>query len=154
MDERERDLIAALQAVLDHEIPLCRAIGIAVLRYDAAGLTLAAPIAANTNHKATAFAGSLNAVATLAGWGLVWLLLRERGLHATIVIQESEARYQLPVRGDFEARCALPSAADIEQLTEGLRRKGKARLKLTIEILDGMRTAVTFTGRYVAIRDV
>jgi thioesterase domain-containing protein len=152
-DEREQTLIATLQATLDHEIPLSRAIGIAVLRYDAAGLALGAPIAANTNHKSTAFAGSLNAVATLAGWGLVWLLLRERDLAATIVIQESEARYHLPVRGDFTAICPPPPVAEIDQLTEGLRRKGKARLKLAVEIHDGLRAAVTFTGRYVAIRD-
>src|SRR5579871_3978971 len=142
MDERERDPVAALQATLDHEIPLSRAIGIVVERYDAAGLALAAPIAPNTNHKSTAFAGSLNAVATLTGWGLAWLLLRERDLHATIVIQESETRYALPVRGDFEACCALPSAEAIEQFTEGLRRKGKARLKLAVEIADGPRTAL------------
>ena len=153
MDEREQALIDDLQATLDHEIPLCRAIGIVARRYGAAGLVLAAPIAPNTNHKSTAFAGSLNAVATLAGWGLVWLLLRERDLHATIVIQESETRYSLPVRGDFEARCALPSAEAIEQFTEGLRRKGKARLKLTVEIADGLRAALTFSGRYVAINN-
>src|SRR5262249_11092228 len=116
MDARERDLLAQLQATFDHEIPLSRAIGLTALRYDARGLTLGAPLAPNTNHKSTAFAGSLNAAATLAGWGLVWLLLRERGLAATIVIQESETRYQLPVRGDFAAICALPPAAEIEQL--------------------------------------
>ncbi len=153
MDERERDLVAALQATLDHEIPVSTAIGITVLRYDAAGLVLGAPLAPNTNHKATAFAGSLNAVATLAGWGLAWLLLRERHLAATIVIQENETHYHLPVRGDFTATCALPPAMDIELLTEGLRRKGKARVKLAVEIHDGLRAAVRFTGRYVAIRN-
>ncbi len=154
MEAHERELIAALQATLDHEIPLSRAIGISVLRFTTEGVVLHAPLAPNTNHKSTAFAGSLNAVATLAGWGLVWLLLRERGLRATIVIQEGEARYQLPVRGDFTATCALPPAEDIALLTEGLRRKGKARLKVAVTISDGERAAVTFNGRYVAIRDV
>ena len=142
-----------LQATLDHEIPLSRAIGITVACYDAAGLALWAPLAPNTNHKSTAFAGSLNAVATLAGWGLVWLLLREHGLRGTIVIQESSTAYRLPVRGDFTALCPMPREEDVELFVQALRRKGRARLKLSAEIASDGSPAVTFTGRYVALGD-
>ena len=153
MDERAGELTRELQATLDHEIPLSRAIGITVARYDAAGLALWAPLAPNTNHKSTAFAGSLNALTTLAGWGLVWLLLREHGLRGTIVIQESSTAYRLPVRGDFTAVCARPKAEVVEAFVTAFRRKGKARLALSVTIADGERTSVSFTGRYVALGD-
>jgi thioesterase domain-containing protein len=151
MNEHADALLRELQATLDHEIPLSRAIGITALRYDAAGLALWAPLAPNTNHKSTAFAGSLNALTTLAGWGLVWLLLREHDLRGTIVIQESTTAYRLPVRGDFTAACALPKAEVIAAFVAAFRRKGKARLALSVEIAADAHAAVTFTGRYVAL---
>jgi thioesterase domain-containing protein len=48
--------------------------------YDQGRLTLKAPFAPNINDKGTVFAGTLNAVATLAGWSLLWLILREHNL--------------------------------------------------------------------------
>ena len=146
-----QDLARELQDVLHHEIPLSRAIGLVVHDYDGERLALRAPLAPNTNHKATAFAGSLNAVATLAGWGLTWLLLRERDLRGVIVIHESASRYQLPVASDFIATCQTPSAQVTERFLAALRRRGRARLALTVEIVNGAgQVAVTFTGSYVA----
>ncbi len=78
-----------LQEILAREIPITQHLGISIESYDKTGLTLKAPLQQNINHKSTAFAGSLNALLTLAGWGLLWLLLQERDMHAQIVIQES-----------------------------------------------------------------
>jgi thioesterase domain-containing protein len=148
-DERER--ARELQDVLHHEIPLSQQIGLVVEEYDGQRLSLRAPLAPNINHKSTAFAGSLNAVATLAGWGLTWLLLREHDLHGVIVIHESVARYETPVASDFVATCRRPAAHAIERFLAALRRRGKARLALTVEILDAQgRAAVIFSGSYVA----
>lgn len=140
-----------LQNVLHHEIPLSRDIRLEVSHYDGESLSLRAPLAPNINHKATAFAGSLNAVTTLAGWGTAWLMLREHGLRGTIVIQESTTRYLLPVSDDFTATCRVPSEQTTERFLAGLRRRGKARLPLTVSILTGDgQIAVAFTGHYVA----
>ena len=145
------ELARELQAVLHHEIPISREMGLMVHEYDGETLSLGAPLAPNVNHKATAFAGSLNAVATLAGWGSVWLVLTEHGLRGTVVIQESTTRYLLPVAYDFTASCRVPPAEEVERFLAGLRRRGKARLSLTVNILNGDgRVAVSFTGMYVA----
>ena len=151
----QHNLARELEAVLHHEIPLSRQMGLTVHQYDGAWLALRAPLAPNINHKATAFAGSLNAVMTLAGWGTVWLVLRKHSLHGTIVIQESTTRYLLPVGNDFTATCRVPAAEEAERFLAGLRRRGKARLALKVEILDGDgRVAVAFTGMYVAFAHV
>src|SRR6185437_9306954 len=112
---QRQDLARELQDVLHHEIPLSQAIGLVVRDYDGERLSLYAPLAPNVNHKATAFAGSLTAVATLTGWGATWLLLRERDMGGVIVIQESTTRYLLPVGGDFVATCRLPTSRVIER---------------------------------------
>ena len=155
MRDVTHELARKLEAVLHHEIPLSRQMGLTVDRYDGERLSLCAPLAPNVNHKATAFAGSLTAVATLTGWGATWLLLRERDMGGVIVIQESTTRYLLPISGDFVATCRLPSSRVAERFLAGLRRRGKARLPLSVEILDGAgRVAVAFSGQYVAFAQV
>lgn len=148
------DLTRELQAVLHHEIPLTRQIGLIVQEYDGVRLSLRAPLAPNVNHKSTAFAGSLTAVATLTGWGLMWLILRERGLRGVIVIQESATQYRLPVGHDFVATCQMPAERATGRFLSGLRRHGKARLPLMVDIHGGSgQVAVAFTGSYVAFLD-
>jgi thioesterase domain-containing protein len=145
------ELAHELQEVLHHEIPLSQQMGLTVHFYDGACLSLRAPLAPNVNHKSTAFAGSLNAVMTLTGWGTTWLMLHEHSLRGTIVIQESTTRYLLPVGNDFIATCRVPEAHEAERFLSGLQRRGKARLALKVDILDGDgRVAVAFTGNYVA----
>lgn len=139
----------ALQETFDHEIPLTTAIGMRVAAYDGARLALSAPLEPNLNHKATAFAGSLNSVVTLAGWGLIWILLREQGLRGTIVIQDSSCQYRKPVRNDFTAVCHKPDEAQIAQFLKMVREKGRGRLELSVEIRQEEAIAVSFVGRYV-----
>ncbi len=143
------DRLQELQEILAREIPITQHLGISIESYDDAGLTLKAPLQQNINHKSTAFAGSLNALLTLAGWGLLWLILKERDLHAQIVIQESISSYLRPVTRDFSARCHKPDPTHIARLETTLRKKGKARLELQSEIREGDIVAVTFSGRYV-----
>ncbi len=138
-----------LQETLAREIPITQHLGISIESYDDAGLTLKAPLQQNINHKSTAFAGSLNALLTLAGWDLLWLILKERDLHAQIVIQESISSYLRPVTRDFSARCHKPDPTHIARLETTLRKKGKARLELQSEITERDIVAVSFRGRYV-----
>lgn len=141
--------IQALQQTLEHEIPLTRHLQLQVLTYDEQGLTLGAPLAPNINHKRTAFAGSLNSVVTLAGWGLLWLILREQNIPARVVIQDSACSYLRPVSGDFTAFCQKPAPDEIAKVSEALRKRGRARIELRVEIRNASEVAVTFTGRYV-----
>jgi thioesterase domain-containing protein len=146
------DDLRALQATLDAEIPITAAIGLKVAGFEAGALRLAAPLAPNINHKDTAFAGSLNAVLTLAGWSMLWLIARREMISAKVVIQDSAIRYLRPVACDFTAECRLPVGADVERFLLTLRRKGKARMELAAEICQAGEVAVAFSGRYVVQR--
>lgn len=141
--------IAAIEAALHGAIPITRALGLRVAAWDADGLALAAPLAPNRNDKGTVFAGSLNAALTLAGWGLLWLALREHGRAATVIIQDSSIEYLRPVADDFVARCARPAPGELERLLATLERRGRARIELAGAVLAAGQPAVVFRGRYV-----
>lgn len=148
MKPSRRDL-AALKAKLRTEIPVTRRLGIEPARCDDGALILKAPLAPNRNDKGTAFAGSLCAIATLAGWSALWLALRDTGLEGIVVIQDSTIRYLRPVTHNFEARCPWPTATQFARLFAALRNRGRARLRLRIVIFESGVEAVTLTGRYV-----
>jgi len=147
------DLLRALRTKLRRDMPITKALGLRVVGREGTGLVLSSPLAPNINHKGTAFAGSLNATATLAGWGTIWLVLREHGIRSHVVIQDSTVHYVRPVTGDFTARCKSPSAHAVERLVKAVSAKGRGRIELDVLIADANGDAVRFHGRYVAIAE-
>jgi thioesterase domain-containing protein len=143
------DALYRLQSILHAEIPILREIGIVTGTYDNRCLVVHAPLAQNTNHTNTAFAGSLNAVATVAGWGTLWLLLDGLSLHGRIMIQDSAIEYLHPVTSDLVAHCCLPAPDELDRFLAILRKKARARLQLEVAVFEEDRIAVRFTGRYV-----
>jgi thioesterase domain-containing protein len=67
-----------------------------------------------------------------------------------VVVQDSTISYHRPVTADFTARCAAPGRDDEERFLGALRRSGRGRVRLSVEILDAAGVAVSFTGRFVA----
>jgi thioesterase domain-containing protein len=141
-----------LQAVLEREIPMSAQMGIRVESSDGAGLVMRLPLGPNRNHQRTAFAGSLNALCTIAGWGTVFLLLRELDRRGSIVIRRSTIKYQSPVTAkEIFARCQPVTAEARQFFVEMLDDKGQAKLDLTVEIAGTEGPAVSFNGSYVVL---
>jgi thioesterase domain-containing protein len=117
--------------------------------WDNARLVLSAPLSENYNHLGTAFGGSLNALAMLAGYGLIWLLLDDRDAH--FVIRRGTTNFLQPVRGDLRAVCSAPTEEEITAFRERFRNEGKARITLQVIIEGAGKPAMEFEGEYVAI---
>lgn len=130
------------------QIPITRAMGIRVEAYDGQQLVLTAPLAPNHNHLGTAFGGSLATVATLAGYGLVWLELGDRTAH--VVVRQSEISYRRPVRGEIRAVCRRPTEATITAFKTAFARKGKGRIRLEVTVEEDGFAAVEFSGTFIA----
>ncbi len=146
-------VIDELRRTLSSEIPVTRQLGIVPRSVDARQVTLAAPLAANHNHTGTAFAGSINALATLAGWSMMWMLLRHHEFAGHVLLQDSTISYLRPVRSDFHASCGAPDAPAVERFLAALRRRGRGRLALRVTVSDAQGPAANFSGRYVAYRE-
>jgi thioesterase domain-containing protein len=143
--------IADVTALLHLEIPLTRAMGFSISEWDGRTVTLAAPLANNQNHADTAFGGSISSMGILAGYSLLYLLLREQSLSTRILIQKSSTTFTRPVDTDIVATACRPPADALAEFFELLRRKRKARLELESKILSGKTLAATHIGLYVAM---
>ena len=140
-----------LELYLHRHIPLSKAMEVAVAACDEEGVTLAAPLTPNLNHRGTAFGGSVSSLAVLSAWTLLHVRLGAAGLPSRIVIQKSEFTYLKPIDGEFTARCPLPEAAVWNRFLTTLRRRGKARITLEAEVRSGTVAAGRFAGDYVAL---
>lgn len=143
-------LLRETEDFLHAQIPITRTMGVAVEAYDENLLVLTAPLEANHNHLGTAFGGSLSAIATLAGYGLLWLKLGDRSAH--IVIRDSKIRYHRPVRGMIRAVCQSPDHAGLSAFRAKFSEMGKAGISLRVTIEEEGRICVEFAGTYVAVR--
>lgn len=143
-------LLRDTERFLHQQIPLSLAMGVQVESYDKDRLVLTAPLEANHNHLGTAFGGSLSAIATLAGYSLLWLELGDREAH--IVIHSSTIRYRHPVTGNMRAICQRPDEAELSLFKTQFAKAGKARITLQVTIEHGDLVCVEFEGVYVAIR--
>ncbi|MEO8635704.1 MAG: YiiD C-terminal domain-containing protein [Gemmatimonadales bacterium] len=145
-------MIDALQRLLNTELPITKHLGLTVIAAGQDRIILGAPLTPNRNHKGTAFAGSLNAIATLAGWSWLTGFLHIHRLAGQVVLQDSSITYTRPVTTDFTATCLTPEEAIIARFQAVYRRSGRGRLRLTVDIADEAGIAGSFTGRYVAER--
>jgi thioesterase domain-containing protein len=144
-----------LEEVLHHDIPLTRDMAVKVISWQNHSLRLHLPLEPNINHKSTLFGGSLYCGAVLAGWGWLYLRLKEAGIDdGHIVIQEGQISYPLPVKTDGVAICDAPDDATWERFVKMYQRRGRARLSLATRIAaEGSdESAVEFVGQYVLHR--
>jgi len=144
------DLLKATERFLHEQIPLTGAMGVRVESYDAERLTITAPLEPNHNHLGTAFGGSLSAIATLAGYSLLWLELGDRDSH--IVIKSSSLKYLHPVRGEIRAVCPRIPPDELEAFRRKFSRTGKAGITLRVSIIESGVACVELEGVFVALR--
>jgi len=125
--------------------------GVRVTADNATGFSVEAPVALNHNHLHTAFGGSVNAVATLAGYGLLWMELRETTAH--LLIAGSSIRFLRPVRETITATCARPAAEKLASFKATLRETAKARITLRVRVEENGEAAAEFQATFVAVAE-
>jgi thioesterase domain-containing protein len=144
------DLLHSTERFLHEQIPLTHAMGVRVVQFDEKGFMLTAPLEPNHNHLGTAFGGSLSAIATLAGYSLLWLELGDRNSH--IVIKSSSLKYRRPIFGEIRAVCPRIDPETLAVFREKFARTDKAGIPLRVSIEEEGIECVEFEGLFVALR--
>ena len=143
-------MLGDAEKFLHEQIPITRAMGLRVVANDENGFVVEAPVALNSNHLRTAFGGSINAVATLAAYGFLWVELNDAAAH--VVVAESSIRFLRPVRETIRATCQRSGANDLAEFRARFTDKGKAAITLRVNVTETGETAAEFEGWFVARR--
>ena len=141
-------MLEAAEKFLHEQIPITRAMGVRVVAHNENEFVIEAPVALNSNHLRTAFGGSINAIATLAAYGFVWLGLRDQAVH--VVVAESSIRFLRPIRETIRATCVRPDAKSLATFRGEFVEKRKARITLQVNVTEAGETAAEFEGLFVA----
>jgi thioesterase domain-containing protein len=137
-----------LSATWQQTIPLSQYMQLSITGFDGNALCCEAPMAPNINLHQTMFAGSIYTLATLTGWGLLYLQLQALGLTGDQVLADASIRYIRPVEKEPEARCALQHCVgDLSGLAQG----HKVKQKIVVQIFSAGELAAEFTGRYAVL---
>jgi thioesterase domain-containing protein len=142
------DWCGQLQQAWHQHIPLSEKMGVRITQYTGQKFMTTMPETGNQNPHHTLFAGSLFSLATLTGWGLIWLLLRERQLGGTIILADAHIRYASAVTGRPSAVADLGSlSGDLDRLARGR----KARVRLEVELSGDDISGALFKGVYLVL---
>ena len=142
------DWCAQLQQAWYEHIPLSEKMGVRIQQYTGQKFITTMPETGNQNPHHTLFAGSLFSLATLTGWGLIWLMLRERHLGGPIILADAHIRYRKPIRGKPHAVADLGAlSGDLDRLARGR----KARVQMQVEIFGDETPGAVFEGTYIVL---
>jgi thioesterase domain-containing protein len=140
--------VQALTQTWHQGIPLSEFMQLQVQSFDGHQLRCQAPLAPNKNPHQTMFAGSIYSMATLTGWGMVYLQLKALGLRGDIVLADAQIRYLAPLQHLPSAQVnLLQIKGDLALLARGL----KVRQRLQVQIMDADRKVAEFEGRFVVL---
>ncbi len=142
------DVVKQLQQTWHETIPVSKAMNIEISFYDQAQLIAHCDPKFNKNLHNTMFAGSIYTLATLTGWGWIYLQLEHKKLVADIVLADANIRYHAPIKGVAHARVDLD---DVHGELLAIEQGSKAKLMLTTRLFCGDQVAATFKGTYFAI---
>lgn len=138
----------SLQQTWHQTIPLSAFMQLEIASFDGAVLSCRAPLAPNKNLHHTMFAGSIYSLATLTGWGLIYLQLQALGLHGDIVLADGHIRYLAPLQA---LPCAKVRFHQARGCLRGLTQGRKVRQTLRVEIFDADQQVAEFTGKFVVV---
>lgn len=132
-----------LQKTWHETIPISEQMGIKLHQYSGYTLETRASLNKNINLHGTMFAGSIFSLATLTGWGMIFLKLKEKGLEGEIVLGDGDIHYHKPVTMQPKAVCNVET---LNGKFDVLKRSKKCCIKLQVDILDGANPVAEFKG--------
>lgn len=134
-----------LQQTWTETIPITEHMGIKLHQYSGRTLETRASLNKNINIHGTMFAGSIFSLATLTGWGMIFLQLKERGLEGDIVLGDGDIHYHKPITMKPRALC---NKEKLQGKFSVLEKRHKCRITLQVDILDDERPVAEFKGVY------
>ena len=142
------DWCEELQKTWHRSIPISEHMGIKLYQYTEKTIETRASLNKNINLHGTMFAGSIFSQATLTGWGMIFLQLKQKGLEGEIVLGDADIHYHKPVTMRPRAICNIESLdARFDLLAAGK----KCPIMLKVEIMDSDNVVAEFAAKFWVI---
>lgn len=134
-----------LQDTWHDQIPISEHMGIKLYQYTERTIETRASLNKNINLHGTMFAGSIYSLATLTGWGMLFLQLKQKGLQGEIVLGDANIHYHKPVTMNPRAVCNI----EFVKVKFGVLEKGKkCPASLTVDLFDNDQAVAKFSGQF------
>jgi thioesterase domain-containing protein len=137
-----------LQDTWHEKIPITEHMGIKLYKYTERTIETRASLNKNINLHGSMFAGSIFSQATLTGWGMIFLQLKQKDLTGEIVLGDGNIHYHKPITIRPRAICNIES---VKARFDLLKENKKCPIELTVNIQDGDTSVASFTGKYWVI---
>lgn len=137
-----------LQDTWHEKIPITEHMGITLYQYTERTIETRASLNKNINLHGSMFAGSIFSQATLTGWGMIFLQLKQKEMQGEIVLGDGNIHYHKPITMRPRAICNIES---VKARFDLLKANKKCPIELTVDIQDGDVSVASFTGKYWVI---
>jgi thioesterase domain-containing protein len=134
-----------LQDTWHDQIPISAHMGIKLHKYTERTLETRASLNKNINLHGTMFAGSIYSLATLTGWGMIYLTLKQKRLNGDIVLGDANIQYTKPVRKNPRGICNIET---MKAKFDVLKAGKKCSVSLKVCIYDTDEVVAEFVGQY------
>ncbi|MFC4700876.1 YiiD C-terminal domain-containing protein [Glaciecola siphonariae] len=134
-----------LQRTWHDEIPISEHMGIKLYQYTERTIETRASLNKNINLHGSMFAGSIYSLATLTGWGMIFLQMKQKKLKGEIVLGDASIHYHKPITMKPRALCNIES---LNAKFDMLERGKKCPVSLQVNILDEHKQVAEFSGQY------
>jgi thioesterase domain-containing protein len=136
---------AELQNMWHDQIPITEHMGIKLHKYTEQTIETRASLIKNINPHGTMFAGSVYSLATLTGWGMLFLLLKQKGFSGEIVLGDASIKYNKPITMEPRGICNIES---VNIKHNFLERGKRCPASLRVDIYDAQQAVAKFSGQY------
>ncbi|WP_236737621.1 PaaI family thioesterase [Mycobacteroides franklinii] len=142
-------LAAMINAGMEHAVPAMHQLGIRVLEVRPGHAVTVVPLAGNSNHIGTMYAGALFGAAELLGGALFFPNFDAARFYPTV--KDLQIRYRRPATTDVRARASL-GAATIDRMQQEVRITGRTEFVLDAVLTDTSGATVATTHGTYQIR--
>ena len=146
MTEQYLQLLTELKQTWHKSIPVSEFMRIEPLSFDKQIFSTMAALTPNLNLHNTMFAGSIYTLATLTGWGSIWMNQKLSHAEGDIVLADAKIRYLAPINYD-----PIASVLWLEINFDRLKSGCKQKILLNVDVHSGDKLCAQFEGKYVSL---
>lgn len=142
-----------LEEYIHRNIPISKDLGVRQVEVSNSRVILQGCYSSNINHKSTVFGGSLQTLCVLSCWSIIHLNLQNVAGDYEIVICDSQTRYSMAIKEDFQSVSELDTASsEWLHFLQKLKRKGRAKIAVSATIFHNDQLAVKFEGTFACLK--